>query len=180
MLLIHSDKKLNLHLVMPSNNNITKSKPLYPFSKRLLWVPVFIALFNACTNPPDFSEVPEIEFVSVNKVLIHEQQDSINLVFSFKDGDGDLGVNQSDTSSNTFITDIRSGKKPFTYLYRLPYVSSKGSIKAISGQVSINIPGVTCVPGKTIDTILYRIQIIDRAGHYSNIIESEKIVVICE
>lgn len=155
-------------------------KLLRPHIKWGLIVFALSALFAACTNPPDFSEVPEIEFISINKTLIHEQSDSVNLIFSFKDGDGDLGVNQSDTSTNTFITDLRSGKNPFTYTYRLPYISSKGSIKAISGQISINIPGVTCVPGKTIDTVLYRIQIKDRAGHYSNIIESEKIVVICE
>jgi len=136
--------------------------------------------FSTCVNPPDFSSTPEIEFVSVSKNIIREQSDSINLVFSFKDGDGDLGVNQKDTSTNTFITDIRSGKKPFTYTYRLPYISAKGSIKDISGEVTINIPGVTCVPGKTIDTILYRIQIKDRSGHYSNIVESDKIVVHCQ
>ncbi len=165
---------------MMSLKKTVNLKSLIAYPKWGLIVLVLAVLFATCTNPPDFSDVPAIEFVSVNKTLIREHADSVNLVFSFKDGDGDLGVNQTDTSTNTFITDLRSGKKPFTYTYRLPYISSKGSIKAISGQVSINIPGVTCVPGKTIDTVLYRIQIMDRAGHYSNIIESEKIVVICE
>ena len=146
----------------------------------LLFILCLSAAFYTCVNPPNFPETPVITFKNVDRTFINENTDSVRLMFSFTDGDGDLGLTQSDTSTNTFVTDIRSGKKDFTYRYRLPYVTPGGMIKDISGDITITLPGVTCVPGKTLDSVVYKIQIKDRAGHLSNIIQSPQLIVKCQ
>src|ERR1041385_5993621 len=57
--------------------------------------PLFI---SSCFNPPEYPDVPEIVFKSVNYVkggLTPEgdpAEDSVILVLNFKDGDGDIGI----------------------------------------------------------------------------------------
>ncbi len=136
--------------------------------------------YFSCLKPPQFSETPEINFVSINSTNVMEQTDSIKMVIGFKDGDGDLGVHQDDTSTNCFITDIRPGKPDYTYGYRIPFITPNGTVKDISGQISISLPGITCIPGRTIDSVTYKIKIRDRVGHLSNEVETPLILVTCQ
>lgn len=59
----------------------------------------FSIIFGACFDPPTFPVVPEIEFESIvfveGKSII--DNDSLNLIIRFKDGDGDLGLSASQT-----------------------------------------------------------------------------------
>ena len=139
-----------------------------------------ISLFNSCLKPPKFSETPLIEFVSINSTQVQQMVDSIQMVISFKDGDGDLGSLESDTSTNCFITDHRTGKPDYTYNYKIPFVSPKGTTKDISGKITINLPGITCIPFRITDSVTYKIVIVDRAGNKSNEIQTPVIVVNCQ
>ncbi len=139
----------------------------------------FYLLLGSCLRPPEFSETPVIEFVSINSTLIQQEIDSIKMVISFKDGDGDLGSMVNDTSTNCFITDHRPGKPDYTYTYKIPFITPKGTTKDISGTVTINLPGITCIPFQDTDSVIYKIVIIDRAGHKSNEVQTPVIVVNC-
>ena len=146
----------------------------------LVSVTVFISLFfNSCLKPPQFSETPEITFVSINSTQVQQMTDSILMVISFKDGDGDIGSTDNDTATNCYITDHRSGKPDNTYNYKIPFITPLGTTKDISGQISINLPGITCIPFHTVDSVTYKIVIKDRAGHISNEVQTPVIVVNC-
>lgn len=51
-------------------------------------------LLTACFNPPEFSVVPEIDYVGIrfSEGTVDEPTDSLIVTISFKDGDGDLGL----------------------------------------------------------------------------------------
>lgn len=146
----------------------------------IIYLSFISLLIISCVKPPKFSETPEITFVSINDTSIMQQTDSIRMTISFKDGDGDLGSKANDTSTNCFITDHRPGKPDYTYTYKIPYITPKGTTKDISGTVDINLPGITCIPLHAVDSVIYKIVIMDRAGHKSNQVETPLIVVQCQ
>lgn len=152
-----------------------------------------------CVKPPDYPDEPVIAFVSVSPGSLLQrpffrQPDTVytDLVFSFTDGDGDLGF--SDTTASMIIRDLRSPLLPKPY--RLPEVGSLGAGNGISGEVTVRVPVSCCIPdpvngiplppcdtnsvsGQLLDTLVYSIQIKDRAGHWSNVIESAPIILKC-
>jgi hypothetical protein len=150
------------------------------------WVVIILlagACFYACKESPSFPITPVITFKSVNKTYINQLTDSVQLVFGFTDGDGDLGLTQSDTSTDADVIDHRPDDplhKDFDYTYRIPFITPSGQVKDISGDVTITLPGVTCMPNKTLDTVIYEIKIKDRAGHWSNLIQCPPITVNCQ
>jgi hypothetical protein len=58
----------------------------------------FTILFGACFNPPEFPVEPEIAFQDIvfKDIPGNSQPDSLILYISFKDGDGDLGLDPED------------------------------------------------------------------------------------
>ncbi|HEY8936504.1 MAG TPA: hypothetical protein VIM65_14855 [Cyclobacteriaceae bacterium] len=60
------------------------------------------ALFGACFNPPDISDKPEIGFDEISLYLKDSQPDSLVVTITFKDGNGDLGL---DAGDSTYISD---------------------------------------------------------------------------
>src|SRR6187551_1105911 len=57
---------------------------------------------TACFNPPEFPVEPQIEFESVKYkeygTAFDGEADSLILSLTFKDGDGDMGLDPSETS----------------------------------------------------------------------------------
>ncbi|RAV98601.1 hypothetical protein [Pseudochryseolinea flava] len=64
----------------------------------ILFASIVISI-SSCFDPPEFSTVPQISLNSITftESLSSEVQDSIVIDLSFRDGDGDLGLNDSDT-----------------------------------------------------------------------------------
>jgi len=135
----------------------------------------------SCLKPPNYDAAPTITFKSISKTTVNEDSsgvsDSLQLVFSFTDGDGDLGAaSDNDTTNNVFLTDSRDNSvKP----YHMPRLTPEGSVKAISGDVTINIGSFACRPGFENDPFTYKIVVKDRAGHESNAVQSEQITIDC-
>jgi hypothetical protein len=135
----------------------------------------------ACQPIRFFDETPLIEFVAVEPGQVREGLDSLVLVFSFKDGDGDLGLEAGDTTNDITVIDRRNGEPNFgeiEYPYRLPFVTPPGQSKQISGEVRLTIQNTFRRPGLVQDTAYYHIQIRDRANRFSNKIVSTPVVII--
>jgi hypothetical protein len=149
-----------------------------------------------CVKPPNYPIEPKIEFKRLSKSLMKQKafgSDSVSITFSFTDGDGDLGF--EDNTSSIFLVDTRDNveKTP----YALPFLGLQGVGNGISGEVSIVFANsLTCcvypldtgiLPCDTLprvpqarDTVSFRIRIKDRAGHFSNEIETAPIFLICK
>ncbi|MBD0405201.1 hypothetical protein [Flammeovirga sp. EKP202] len=58
---------------------------------------LMLSIFMSCFGEPEFPKEPEIEFAWIENHTPGERFDSLYIGINFKDGDGDLGLDQSDT-----------------------------------------------------------------------------------
>ncbi len=153
-------------------------------------------LFQYCVQPPDYPKEPVIKYIGLSKAQMNQgtgYQDSLLVIFSFTDGDGDLGYPETDATPSVFIRDSRDSfpKPPI----QLPYVEPQGAGNGISGEITVKLPTTCCIfitpDGIPLacedvpDTLQYNafyyyIKIRDRAGHESNEIKTEAITLKCQ
>ncbi|MDB4835442.1 hypothetical protein OAH12_02525 [Cyclobacteriaceae bacterium] len=85
---------------------------------KILFLLILIAF--SCRKPPDYSEVPEIAFNSIQNFQVAEGfnfVDSFNIKIDFRDGNGNLGLDASDLeNSDIFIGDF--SKNYFCTMYK--------------------------------------------------------------
>lgn len=143
----------------------------------------------SCLKAPEYPDEPVIDFISLSKNVVKQSQfneDSTYITFSFTDGDGDLGDNDS---VNIFLTDQRTKINPT--LFKIPFLSQSAGAKGISGEIKLRVYSECCIypngetpcyPSTTYptDTLVYSIYIKDRAGHTSNIIYTPPIILLCQ
>ncbi|MDX2000974.1 MAG: hypothetical protein SFW35_00950 [Chitinophagales bacterium] len=169
-----------------------------------LFLAMLVLGIAGCIDEPNYPDEPVIEFASVSRDTLYASQfvtDSVLITVNFTDGDGDIGSDDSDGGTefvacglnydsicqvvdtvpgfNLFALDNRSNNgikciKPS----RIPFVPENGSSKAISGDMTF-FATVNCLSGP-VDTLSYQIMIRDRAGHCSNIVRTQDIIVICQ
>ena len=76
-----------------------------------------IAMFIACTKPPDYSDTPEIAFISLSETTMtqgSQNEEFITLTISFTDGDGDIGIDGGEPS--VYFKDLRDGSEFITFV----------------------------------------------------------------
>ena len=141
----------------------------------------------SCLKAPEYPIEPVIEFMSLSKNVFKQSllnEDSIVLAFTFTDGDGDLGDNDS---LNVILRDSRDDAVANSY--RIPFIPEEGTANGIAGEIYVLVYSTCCYfPDGTLpctpstqyprDTLTYLIQIRDRAGHWSNVIETDPIIVL--
>ncbi len=137
---------------------------------------LLILLVASCVKPPDYPIEPRIEFVSMNQQTFDElDEDSLSVVIYFEDGDGDLG---SEDSVNMFWEDSRV--PGYQVPFKIPFIEVQGNSKAISGTITTFYPISFCInDDDPIDTFYYKIYIVDRAGHESNVDSTDLIFLNC-
>lgn len=145
----------------------------------LLILTLFFAIYISSCEITKFPIEPQIEFISIGPEVVIENQDSIVVTISFTDGDGDLGIHESDTvSTDVTYKLIAANSEDFDSKARLPVITPSGNSKAISGEIELTFQSLFLIdPPFTTDTIQYEIFIKDRAGHESNTILTDKIII---
>ena len=156
------------------------------FQKLPLIVLVFLLSMAACVTPEDFPVEPYIRSVAVSTSSIVPNE-YFSVVIEFQDGDGDMGG----TTNNIILTDKRTGLVNNFILDTLP---EKGVSKGISGKLTIPNLNTCCIiegdnggdccqpPCASLlqNAIIYEVQLVDRAGNYSNIVETSPIIIHCQ
>ena len=149
-------------------------------------------MVSGCIEPPDFAEVPKIEFVSLSKDTIRQglfQQDSVYVTFAFEDGDGDIGREDDAEENNVFFIDTRSGQLDNSF--GVPYIPPQGSSNGVEGTVEILLFSTCCIYSngqdpctpstiQPYDSVSYEIYMVDRAGNESNRITTPAITLLCQ
>lgn len=143
------------------------------FKNLLIPIIALAALLTACEDNSIISPVPQIEFVSIAPMSANNF-DSVHIVISYQDGDGDLGEN-SPGVKNLFVTDSRNA---VTYEFRVQELAPAGSNIAIQGNLNIYINAVSVIDtAATSEQVSYSVQMVDRAGNPSNTITTDPITV---
>lgn len=160
-------------------------------------------LAQSCGRSNTFPIEPKIEFVSYSKDTV-SQGDSMQIIVSFTDGDGDIGF--SEVSSKTcdvctlegdssclnhptwslFLIDGRDSCLEF---FQLPYFSSSGKNQSLEGEITIDKYNVCCKKtGFTactplsigvMDSSRWYVVLKDRSGHFSNYLSLPTVQIKC-
>ena len=139
-----------------------------------LFLPILsFFLFSTCTKEEEVSKVPAITFKSITPSTYKAGTDSLFIVFSYSDVDGDLGEDSVD-AKNMFVTDNRNST---LYQFRVKQLVATGTIMAIKGDIQIKMPNVGITNGVTNESATFNVYIKDRAGNKSNTIITTAITV---
>ncbi len=143
---------------------------------------VTFASFWGCKKEDTYPITPVITFKKLDKFQNVSGMDSLELLFSFTDGDGDIGANKGDTTNRDVfvkIFELKNGVfEEFINLaapleYNIPYLEPRGNNVSLKGDIKINIEYNIVQPN---DTIYYELYIKDRARHSSNVITTSTII----
>jgi hypothetical protein len=151
----------------------------------LIFPAFFCLLFcSACVKEKNFPAEPQISYLGYKQF----EGDSAECLISFKDGDGDVGVPESDTTNDLVMKYLYKGADgvyhPFSindsvfetlfYGYRIPDITPRGQYKALEGTIKAKIKSHPLYfPGH--DAVRFEIRMRDRSGHWSNAVLSDEI-----
>jgi hypothetical protein len=162
---------------------------------------VSIALIGfACSNKPDFPVEPSIISAKISNIKVIDNfsstdtkkifKDSVIISIDFRDGDGDLGVNEADKNKLAALGQFNYLVKRFVrvkgkYVEFNPIPSHSGNFVTLkSGNKPGPIEGtinyaIDFFPlnGVKKDTIKFQIQIVDRAKNISNPVLTDSVLV---
>ena len=160
---------------------------------RFIILLLFVALV-ACTDAPDFDDVPELTYVGVinNQLAQSSVEDTVIIQLSVTDANGDIGENDAGDPS-VFMTDERDGfaLPPFT----LPRLSEQGTGKGIradinllfivkKGDICCRFPDGTggCIESMRypLDSLFYDMYLVDHARNESNHVRVGPIYLQCD
>jgi len=155
---------------------------------------LLVIFITSCIKVEEYPIVPEIkfeDFVLLQNIQTGEIERGV-LKISFKDGDGDIGLKQTETEPpydyNLFVTyfEIQNGDTvevvitdpetgdTATFNARIPILTPKGNNKSIKGEIEDTL--FINNPFSDFDTIMYEVYLVDRALHKSNIIQTPLIL----
>lgn len=158
----------------------------------LILASCFLLLDYSCRKPVQYSDIPLIKFLSFQKYSDATISDGAILTFYFQDGEGDIGLNQTDikppfdTASifyyNFFCDYYEKQNGVFVkpeiqgnFNARIPRLSSLSS-ESIDGEIYLKMP-TYYDPSSPFDTIRFNFYIVDRKLNKSNIDTTSIIVV---
>lgn len=134
----------------------------------------FTLLLSACKDDePIFSTTPEIELVSVQPEDVTQFVDTFSITIRYKDGDGDLGFIESDSSS-LYILDQRL--EAYDHYYVAPLAPPDEEIP-IQGTLNIPVGKLFLFGVNPTETTRFKIKLRDRAGNWSNEIETGTVTI---
>jgi len=141
---------------------------------------ILALIFTSCEPFEKISEVPEIHF---KEYKLYDGIDTLDnpikigeLVFTFVDGDADIGVNTKD-EKNLFLLPYEKSDGVYDSIDAITYgreysilynekLTRTGQNKTIKGEIKAVI---TYFFDQPFDTIKYDFYILDQSGHKSNI-----------
>ncbi len=150
---------------------------------------IFVLVLSSCKKQEQYPIVPLIEF----KDYIIESGNGIDtaivLIFSFKDGDGDLGFPDEDSVSKS-IHVYYYKKKDGVFILRvkpedlanfdvkLPMFLNTGVKRPLKGDIEYSINVSLDAPALyEFDTIKVEFTLVDRASNVSNLISTPEIII---
>ncbi len=145
--------------------------------KPLLVLVISTSLFAACekiSDEPYFETTPKIELLELLPDTIHQFDDQLKIRLAYEDGDGDLGSTDADVNS-LFVKDERLEEMDEYYVGPL---APPGSSISIHGELDIQLGTFFLLGNAAFETTRLRIYMVDRAGNQSNVIETDKIIIL--
>lgn len=142
--------------------------------------------FASCGKPPIYDDTPTITWGSFSQDTIDQLTGVVKVSFDFTDGDGDLGRN-GDPNDHILIIDTRRTPND-TSFYKIPTIAQQGVVSGISGTITVTMSQLCAInPNNPLflcqtipnyyDPVVYKIQIRDLAGRWSNQIQTDTLYI---
>jgi len=144
---------------------------------------------SGCLKTEKFPVEPTVAFKSFEFF-----GDSASLTITFTDGDGDIGLDPTDTSTpfdtgSTYYFNLFLEQEELVdgewnevgffepQYYRIPRITPTGQNKALEGEIAVAVDPFPLFITGNADTVRYSIELVDRALHRSNRISTGNIIV---
>lgn len=143
-----------------------------------------LIVFSGCKPEPVFPVEPVLTF---KEYIQNESSDSLQVVFYFTDGDGDVGVIPTATDSNLVLTlyvpDVSGNFIPqdnittpapdsIYYNYRIPQLTR--SQKGVEGDIYLTV-NKAFIPR---DTIRFNAFMLDQSQHRSATVQTPSVILL--
>ena len=148
---------------------------------------------SACNQSTDFSDVPELTFISMSKDTLNQgiNSDTLFVTLGFIDGDGDISISENNPDKlNLRVVDMRTGNISDKFL--IPEIPVSGIANGISGEMTIKMLGTCCIfpemdsippcsvtPLYPDNEFIWQYTLTDDAGNVSNSVTTTPIFVKC-
>lgn len=126
-----------------------------------------------CKKDEKYSEIPEIEFVSLTPNSTTEFSQNIVLKLTYKDGDGDIGHEDPDV----YALFVKDSRLPQADEYHVKPLTPPGQTLQIEGELTVRLSSIFVLGSDSTESTKYRVKLRDRAGNWSNEIETSSIQV---
>ena len=154
--------------------------------KQLLWLCLAIFSLAACTKEttktnendpfPMIGDTPEITLMKVSKTTIQQYVDSLVFTIQYLDGNGDVGTEDPDTPS-IVVVDTRDPDL-LVFEYHLPPQGPPDTEIILQGTLDIVLDNSILIDmNNTSEQTSFKIRMTDRAGNWSNEVETETITI---
>lgn len=133
---------------------------------------------NDINNPnPNLSEIPEIDLKGVSATTVTASTDSLAFLIEYTDGDGDLGTNDPDDTVIELVD--KRDSETLVFNYHLQPLAPPDSEIAITGELNIVLDHTIILDeNNDSETTTFTIRLKDRAGNWSNVVETEMITIV--
>ncbi|MCU0435588.1 MAG: hypothetical protein MUC87_19165 [Bacteroidia bacterium] len=144
---------------------------------------ILLSIFSGCKPEPVFPVEPVLTF---KEYIQNTGSDSLQVVFSFTDGDGDIGISEGATDSNMVLTlYVRDNAGNFIpqdnlstpaidsiyYNYRIPQLTR--SQKGVEGDVYLTVNKGFIAR----DTIRFNAFMVDQTQHRSATVQTPSVIL---
>lgn len=123
-----------------------------------------------------FSDVPEIELLGVSNDTIVQYDSILTISITYQDGDGDIGFESPDKYA-VFVRDTRL--EDFDGFYVGPVAPPDANVP-VTGRIDIEFPSLFLFGNGNSEKTNFEIKMYDRAGHESNLLVTQDIIIIRE
>lgn len=144
--------------------------------QKYLWLNLIATLlvYTGCKKDKPVSNAPSITYVSIAPNPAVKYQDTVKIVISYTDADGDLGVDSPD-AKNLFVTDSRNN---VTSQFRIQQLAPTNANINIEGNLDVILsPQGFTNDGDSTETATYSIYVVDRAGNKSNTVQTDALLI---
>ncbi|QIL77740.1 hypothetical protein [Hymenobacter sp. HDW8] len=163
---------------------------------------------SSCLEPPEYPETPTIDFERITSQRISDASgtyDKVTITVSFRDGDGDLGLNEADKTDDSPWARIKNGlpnpyynnyyltpsirnaqgdfvelelpDPSFNYNSTYPPLATDDREAPLRGELNFTYDFYVGSPFTPGQTVRFNVSIFDRALNQSNTVTTDPITI---
>lgn len=131
-----------------------------------------ISFFSCKKEDPD-PVAPIIKFVSISNTEVPSFNNQVKIVFSYEDFQGDLGNEDPDIRSLR----VKDSRLSAPDQYHIPPMTPNSEELRIKGEYELTLETLFLIGNGNSEIATFTIEVRDRAGNWSNSIESPPVTI---